>query len=283
MTIIKNYLDIVNLIFYKHIMVLTKHYNKDLSEYKKLIKEKVKLPLYCQVELILENFLENENIDSGNSFFSEAEVADQLGVSRPTVNKAFKNLIKKGILTKNRGKRSVVSKIKNIPLVFIEELASFGEMLQKQGVKHKTVLLERRKETPTLRIKKALNLNPGEKVIYLKRLRYVEEIPIIIVDSYLSYSKYSQLLDVPTKDFSKDLYKIIKNLFNVSIVKSDREVTATNMPLQDANLLNEEIWRPCIRLVAINYIENNEPCEFFDSRLKGQNCILRTSLKKEKN
>jgi len=55
------------------------------------------------------------------------------------------------------------------------------------------------------------------------------------------------------------------------------------MSLQDANLLDAEIWDSCIKLVAINYIENNEPCEFFDSRLKGQNCILRTSLKKEKN
>lgn len=250
----------------------------NLKDYKKIINERAKIPLYYQVELLIENFLENEKINAGESFFSEMEVAEQLGVSRPTVNRAFKSLIEKGILTKNRGKRSIVKEVKNIPLVFMSELSSYGEMLKEQGLRYKTVLLKREKIKPTPKLIKALNLRDFEEVVYLKRLRYIEEEPIIIVDSYLAYPKYSELLEIPESSFSKDLYKLLKDLFNIYVIRSEREVTATNMSLEDSNLLEEEIWNPCLRLVAIAFSGDNEPCEFFDSRLKGQKCILKSSL-----
>jgi GntR family transcriptional regulator len=263
-------------------MMSIKHYIEILSKYRNSIREDIKLPIYYQVELVIENFIENENIESGAPFFSETEVAEQLQVSRPTVNKAFTNVTEKGLLIKKRGKRCIVSDKKNIPLVFLGELTSFGEMLKKQGVEYKTVLLERGKKKVKTKIEKALKLVPGEEVVYLKRLRYVRGEPVLIVDSYMPYARYSKLLEIPEEDFSMDLFKIVKNLFGVSITQSSREVTATNMSIQDAILLNEEIWSPCLRLVAVNYTQGNEPFEYFDSRLSGRKCVLSTSLNQKK-
>lgn len=281
MTIFKITLDIVILIIYKYIKMLLQDYKgKNLSAYRSILDENYALPLYYQLELVIKNFLESEDISPGTAFFSEEEIAEQLGVSRPTVNKSIRNLIKKGYLLRSRGKRSVVNKPNNISLVFLEELLSFGEMLKKsnQNFSYKTILIDRKVIKPTHKITKVLNLMENEDVVFLKRLRYVNQEPIIIVDSYLPYNKYFKLLEIPKKEFNKDLYSLIKELFNISVHRSSREVTAVQMTLEDAALLNVEIWESCLRLFAIAYDENEEPFEYFDSRFKGNNCILRSSL-----
>jgi GntR family transcriptional regulator len=194
---------------YKYVIMSIQDYKKILSQYSQMIRENVNLPLYYQVELIINNFIENEDIKHGVSFFSEIEVAEELNVSRPTVNKAFKNLVEKGLLTKKRGKRNVVNKVDNIRLVFISELVSFGQMIQTQGVKCKTVLLDRMKIKATPKVQGALKLQPGDEVVYLKRLRFVKNDPIIIVESYLPFPKYGKLLNIPAESYSEDLSKMI--------------------------------------------------------------------------
>ena len=219
----------------------------------------------------------------GTIFFSEEEIAEQLDISRPTANKAIKNLIEKGYLSRSRCKRSIVNKMDRVPLVFLQELGSFGEMLKKQNsdYDYKTVLIDRRIMKPNNKVVGYLNLKEGEDVVFIKRLRYINQEPLIIVDSYLPYNDYSKLLEIPPADFSKDLYSLMKELFDISIHKSDREITATRMTLEDAALLNVENWEPCLRLLAVSYDENEKPFEYFNSRFKGNSCILKTSLSKK--
>ncbi len=257
---------------------------KTLSDYKNRINENHALPLYYQLELIIQNYLEVEDIKEGKEFFSEEEISEQLGISRPTINKAIKSLIKKGYLFRSRGKRPVVNKPDNISLVFMEELLSFGEMIKKQNSSYrpKTMLISRKVIKPTHKITESINLDEGDDVVFLKRLRYVNENPIIIVDSYLSYKKYHKLMEIPLDDFKKDLYSLFKDLFGVLVDRSNREVTASRLTLEDAALLNVDIWEPCLRLYATAYDKNGKPFEYFDSRFKGDNCILRTSLFRKK-
>jgi len=264
-------------------MSLQDYNKKNLSVYKRFLNENHATPLYYQLELIIQNYIDAEDIMPGTDFFSEEEIAEQLDISRPTVNKAIKNLIEKGYLSRSRCKRSVVKKMDCIPLVFLRELDSFGEMLKKQdgNYSYKTVLIDRKTIKPNNYIAGYLNLREGDDVVFIKRLRYVNKEPLIVVDSYLPYKDYSMLLEIPPADFSKDLYSLMKELFNVSIHKSDREITATRMTLEDAALLNAENWVPCLRMLAVSYDENGKPFEYFSSRFKENSCVLKTTLFKE--
>jgi GntR family transcriptional regulator len=215
-------------------------------------------------------------------FFSEEEIADQMDISRPTANKAIRNLIKKGYLTRSRCKRSIVSRINNVPVLFLQELGSFKEMLKNQNGEnsYKTSLLGRRIKKANNKISKHLDIEMGEDVIFLRRIRHINEEPLVIVDSYLPYDDYYELLEIKESEFKKELYFLMKKLFGVSIHRSDREITATEMAPEDALLLNTEILEPCLRLTAVSYDTDEKPFEYFDSRFKGKNCVLKTSLSK---
>jgi len=249
-----------------------------LNGYRELIREDQPLPLYHQVRLVLEQLIERGYLVKGQPFMSEEEIAERLGVSRPTVNKAMKSLMDDGYIHRQRGKRATVDTPHTVPLVFMAELLSFGEMLSKSGKEFHTELLTRAEVQPIERVAADLKLAPGEPVVYLRRLRFVEGEPILVVDSYLSAARYGQLLDLPEEAFQTNLFTLLANLFGVRVVRADREVRASHIPLEDAQVLDTAPWEACLRLQGIAFSEDGQPVEHFDSRLKGNRCVLRTSM-----
>ncbi len=257
---------------------MIEHIKKSLTQYRSVLTETDGIPLYSQVEYILTSLIENEEIPLNTEFLSEEEVSLVLGISRPTVNRAMKMLIEKGFLIRERGKRAITSNPNNLPLVFLGELISFGEMLERQKITYHTELLKREKIQAGHLIATRLNIDIGDDVIHLSRLRYVEDEPILVVDSYFGNPDYEKLLEIPEQEFQKNLYQLIRDLFDVRVEYAEREVLASRMDLEDAVLLKTTLWEPCLMLRAINYTADHRPVEFFTSRLKGNRCVLQSKL-----
>lgn len=253
-----------------------------LKKHKTILSGEIGIPLYSQVEYIIINLIDNQKLPAGTEFVSEEELSALLGVSRPTINKAVKSLIEKGYLTRERGKRAIVKNPNDLPLVFLGELISFGEMLEKQKVKYYTELLERSIITPSGELRRKLQLTDDEDVVFLKRRRFVEEEPILIVDSYFSKNKYEAIMEIPAHRFNGNLYHLMQEYFNTNMVSAEREVFASRVDFDDAMLLNSSLWEPCLLLRAVNYTENQVPVEMFTSRLKGNRCVLKTDLKSKR-
>jgi|LSQX01.2.fsa_nt_gb GntR family transcriptional regulator len=255
--------------------------NLSLSSYRNVIKDDSALPLYYQVQLILQSLIETEEIKKGRSFYTEEEVAEQLGISRPTVSRAITALIEEGYLTRERGKRARVSAPQKVPMVFMGELLSFGEMLTRLGKHYETVLLERSiDKDPPESVRELLGVPKREPVLFLRRLRYVNKEPIIIVNSFLP-SRFQKLIEIPKEEFATDLLRLIKEYDGTEVKRAEREVMASWISPQDANLLQVPVWEPCLRLQGISYSADEQPVEFFDSILKGSRCVLKSQLTKQ--
>ena len=254
--------------------------NNKLSEYKEYLTES-DLPLYYQVAYVLENFLTSNMLKPGTRFFSEEEISSQLEVSRPTVNRAINILIKNDYLKRIRGKGTVVQKLKGVSLVLMSTLLSFGEMVDKIGLSDRTILLDRDQQNASTSVSIALGMDPGDSVIHLKRLRFIDEKPFIVVDSYLPFSRFSKLLEIDKDRFAADLYGLMRDCFNLEIVRAEREVMASRMSLMDAQLLQVELWEPCFRMKGVAYDADGQAIENFDARISGTNCVLKSSIERQ--
>lgn len=251
-----------------------------LSAYREAIIETSPLPLYAQVEAILEHLISTGNIPEDGSFFSEEEIARELGVSRPTVRSAMDSLAASGYILKQRGKKAIVAYQAPVELVFMGELLSFGAMLTRLGREYSTVLIDRSIDRPPLDVSQAMSMPGSDLVVHLTRLRYVDGNPLIAVDSYLPASEFSQLMDVDEATFSStDLYTLLRDLFGVEIARAERAVSASRTSIQDVELLQIPLWEPCLRLRGVAFSSEDKPVEYFDSRLRGDRCILKSSLK----
>jgi len=251
----------------------------NLAEYKAYLTES-DLPLYYQVAYILENFLTSNMIEPGSRFLSEEEISSQLEVSRPTVNRAINILIKNDYLKRVRGKGTIVQKLKGVSLVLMSTLLSFGEMIDKIGLRDRTRLLDRYQQNSSASVSNALEIDPGDSVIHLKRLRFIDDKPLIVVDSYLPFSRFSKLLEINEDRFVTDLYSLMREYFNLEIVRAEREVMAARMSLMDAQLLQVELWEPCFRMKGVAYDSDGQAVENFDARLSGTNCLLKSSIER---
>jgi GntR family transcriptional regulator len=159
-------------------------------------------------------------------------------------------------------------------------LLSFGEMVEKIGLGYHTDLLERNQENSLAAVSNALGMDPGGSVVYLKRLRFIHQKPQIVIDSYLPFSRFSKLLEIDEDRFATDLYGLLREYFNLEIVRAEREVMADRMSLMDAKLLQVELWEPCFRMKGVAYDADGKAVENFDARISGTNCVLKSSIER---
>jgi len=253
--------------------------NNKLTDYKAYLTES-DLPLYYQVAYVLEHFLTSNMLKPGSRFFSEEEISSQLEISRPTVNRAINILIKNDYLKRVRGKGTIVQELKGVSLVLMSTLLSFGEMVEKIGLSYHTDLLERNQENSLASVSNALGMDPGGSVVHLKRLRFIDQKPQIVIDSYLPFSRFSKLLEIDENRYVTDLYGLLREYFNLEIVRAEREVMAARMSLMDAHLLQVELWEPCFRMKGVAYDSDGRAVENFDARIGGTNCVLKSSLER---
>ncbi len=61
------------------------------------------VPLYFQVAQHLEQMIESGELPMGTRLENETDLADQLGLSRPTMRRAIEYLVGRGLLVRKRG------------------------------------------------------------------------------------------------------------------------------------------------------------------------------------
>lgn len=110
-----------------------------ILEFQKADKNKI-IPLYYQVSQMLEEIIKKGEIKPGEKLPPEEVLADELEVSRPTINKAISLLVRKSLVFQERGKGTFV-RGKEVKLTLMQELASFGEAFKKQNIFFHTEVL----------------------------------------------------------------------------------------------------------------------------------------------
>jgi DNA-binding GntR family transcriptional regulator len=97
------------------------------------------IPLYYQVSQHLERAIESGEIPNGTKFENEIQLAEHLGLSRPTMRRAMQHLVDKGLIVRRRGigTRVVQPKVRR-PM----ELTSLYDDLAGSGQNPSTRVLE---------------------------------------------------------------------------------------------------------------------------------------------
>ncbi len=143
------------------------------------------VPLYFQLAQHFEDEIRSGNLDPGDRLENEVKIAEDLGLSRPTVRAAFSYLVDKGLVLRRRGQGTVVTKGKvsrSVKLTSLfDDLAASGKRPTTQ-VRHNEVV------RPSDLVKGALELADGQLVIFLERLRFGEGEPIALMHNFIPTS-----------------------------------------------------------------------------------------------
>jgi DNA-binding GntR family transcriptional regulator len=141
------------------------------------------IPLYHQLAEQLAAAIDTGLLKPGDTFENELSLADRLDLSRPTVRRAIVELVTRGLLVRRRGIGTTVAKE---VIHRRNELTSLYDDLKRNGRKPLTEVLEFTTDFIDARASQVLGLPPETPLVYLERLRSVEEGPMSILRNWLA-------------------------------------------------------------------------------------------------
>lgn len=218
---------------------------------------------YQQVEQFLLRQLKNGDFKEGDKFYSEAELKTRFEVSSATVIKAINELVSKGLLTRQQGKGTFVSKARQgQPVKFFdhEKFVSADEEVTVYSIK----------KEHDLRILTELQLHEKDSYYHIIRVRSMNGIPVYVQHTYLlaEYFNPKALID---HSYYSSIYERIRadngiDLFNAMM----EETTKIIFPVPDleSRLLKLTDQQPAAFIKRHSYLLNNKIIEYVESYKK---------------
>jgi GntR family transcriptional regulator len=224
-------------------------------------------PLYYQLKKQVLSLIENSVITEGDMLPAENELCELFKVSRPTIRQALIELVNEGYLDRHKGKGTFVSKPK-VNDRFFSKLESYNaEMISKGLTPHTRVIAIKKIEGPH-EANERLCIPLDAPIVYLSRLRSVDNIPLVYVETFLSFEKYGKVMDVDLAVNS--LYDSLEKIYQVRVTRVRREIEAINAPRSEAGLLHIAKNQAINLVKTVSYSENSlDPIEFSIARYRG--------------
>ena len=114
----------------------------------------------------------------------------------------------------------------------------------------------------------ALGLPLNSPLIHLTRLRFADDIPLVLVDTYLSYESYFKLLE---NDFeTTSLYDALEQKCDTHVSRVVREIEAVNARRKEAHLLQITPGKALVLVRTLAYADNTpNAVEYSVARYRG--------------
>ena len=215
------------------------------------------VPMYYQVAQQLEHAIETGELAPGTRLDGELALANQLGVSRPTLRRAIEYLVDRGYLVRRRavGTQVVHPKVRR-PV----ELSSLYDDLTASRKDPRTKVLSLEAVPASDRVAHALGLEDGQDVLAVERLRYADGQPLAIMRNWLPLG----LVDLQAERLERSgLYQLMRSA-GITLHLASQTIGARGASASEAKLLQAAKGEPLLTMERTTYNENGQPVELGD-------------------
>ena len=248
-------------------------------EHFKKIDFKIHSPYYVQVRDTIRSAIQQNHLQPGDLIPGESDLCDYFDVSRAVIRQALDDLTHEGLINRQKGKGTFVSEPKILER-FGQEISGFYNEMTARSYQIKTEVLQQQIFPADEEIAKYLKVNTGDPLVLLKRLRYLEDEPILIVSSFLPYEKCEALLE---EDFThQSLYGFLESELGCRLSYGRRTIEATLANSEKSKLLKINKGEPLLAINSIVYLEDGTPIEYYRSHYRADRYIFEVELIKIK-
>ena len=218
------------------------------------------IPKYYQLANILRQQIENGDFQPYDTIPSERQLEQRYNLSRPTIRQAIDLLSRQGYLYRVHGKGTFVSPPKLQKGML--ELTSFSEDMRKRGLKPGQRILEFGYVKPDSKIRQQLVIPDKEKkVLRIKRLRYGDEEPMGLQDSFLALDS-AQTITREEIEEKGSIYVILQEKFGIYPTEADETLEVTLATHEEAELLNIQEGSPLLLNERTLWSQDRKAIEF---------------------
>ena len=171
--------------------------------------------LYFQLYEILKKKIESNEWLVGSQIPTEDELCKMFGVSRATVRTAVLELVRQGYLKRQQGKGTFIHK--NTVSEGLTMLTNFRELLFEEGLNFTTNVLARTVMMPIDDLDVKLDIPKDKHIIYIKRLRSIDNEPVLLQETYIPYHICPLLLEEDIEHQS--LFELFEKKYGIKITR----------------------------------------------------------------
>lgn len=214
-----------------------------------------RVPLYFQLAQQLEDAIRDGRLRPGDRIDTETDLAERLGLGRPTVRQAVQELVSKGLLVRRRGVGTqVVAAQFSRPL----ELTSLFDDLAAADHRPSTRVLALRETPAEAQVSAALSIPRGSTVTYIERLRLQRDEPLAIMRNWIPLG----LLDLDEDRLSSTgLYELLRRS-GVNLRIADQRIGARAATRPEGLLLSVKTGAPLLTMERTAFDDGGHAVEY---------------------
>ncbi len=214
-----------------------------------------RVPLYFQLAQQLEDAIRDGRLRPGDRIDTETDLAERLGLGRPTVRQAVQELVSKGLLVRRRGVGTqVVAAQFSRPL----ELTSLFDDLAAADHHPSTQVLALREAPAEAHVAAALSIARGSTVTYVERLRLQHDVPLAIMRNWIPLG----LVDLDADRLSATgLYALLRRS-GVHLRIADQRIGARAATRPEGLLLGVKTGAPLLTMERTAFDDGGRAVEY---------------------
>ncbi|MBP6086686.1 MAG: GntR family transcriptional regulator [Pelolinea sp.] len=218
------------------------------------------IPKYYQLANILRQKIENGDYKAHDAIPSERQLEEQYNLSRPTIRQAIDVLERQGYLYRVHGRGTFVSPPKLQKGIL--ELTSFSEDMRNRGLQPGQRILIFESVKAEGKVARQLELKEGgREVLRIKRLRFGNNIPIGLQDSYLCLPEGHTITRGELEERGS-IYAILQEKFGLFPTEADETLEVTLATPEEAELLEIPEGSPLLLNERTLWSQNRQAIEF---------------------
>ncbi|WP_337225618.1 GntR family transcriptional regulator [Staphylococcus warneri] len=205
----------------------------------------------------IERFIDNGHYQTGDKLPSVEELKVKYNVSKSTIIKSLAILEKEGTIFQARGSGIYVRNKKIDGYVNLLKTKGFSDNLQDHNIS--SLVIEFDEFIPEEAVRTHLKLNKNEKVIFIKRLHFLDNQILCIETSYFNKNI------VPTLDkkiATQSIFSHIQKQLNINIGFSDIYFYVDFLNKNESQLLELNEGDPCMRHELIFHTNKGMPFDY---------------------
>jgi len=216
------------------------------------------VPLYYQFKQHLLERFENDEFALGQPIPTEMDWVKGYHISRATVRRAMQEMEHEGYINRISGKGTFIlrTRIKR----GLTRMSSFSEDMQERGQKATTRVLDCGYKTPPLYIAEQFGISHDEALLYIYRLRLVDDLPIALAQSYIKTPP--TILITPEELRNSISLWMLLDRKGLLLLETDKVIEAVLANEERSTLLDIPVGAALLQAEGMAYTTNHVPVEY---------------------
>lgn len=233
------------------------------------------LPLYQQLYAVLRAQIDSSAWRPGDLLPTESILMEQYHVSRATVRQALDALVQEGLIYRERGRGTFVAH----PTVQqgLVRIVSFTEDMRQRGFEPSTEVLSAELIPADDDLAKVLDIEVGDELARIERLRLADGEPMSIEISHLVHKYCPGILQ---HDYAENpLREMLERTYGIRIERATQAIRALTASTEMAERLFVKPESAVLNIERLSLSQYALPIEFLRIYHRGDRYVLYNELK----